>query len=101
MLWLDFAGSIPPHLLPVWGHPLLAGVAAVVGTFNLFWWDHHRVQGAYFTLAIVWLASRSVELFILDFGYHGWVQADAVARNVALAFLLYRLWVRRVAEGSS
>lgn len=99
MLWLDFAGSIPPHLLPVGGHPALAGVAAVLGTFNLVCWKNLRVQSAYFTMAIVWLSSRSVELLIHDYGFHGWRQADGVARNVVLAFLLYRLWIRRAAEG--
>lgn len=99
MLWLDFLGSAAPHLLPVWGHPILAGAAAALGTLNLVFWNHQQVQSAYFTVAIVWLASRSVELVIHDYGYHGWRQADAVARNVVLAFLLYRLWVRRAAEG--
>lgn len=101
MLWLDYWGSLPPHFLAIDGHPLPALIAASLGTIHLVVWGRGKLHSIYFAMTIFWLAARAVELLTHDYGYKSAAVADGVARNVVLAFLVYRLWVRRMAEAES
>lgn len=98
MLWIDWLGALPPYLFSLWGKPVLALIAAVLGTVHLFVWGRGKMQSVYFSMTIFWLTARSVSLVTQDHGLTAAQAADGVARNAVLAFLIYRLWVRRMAE---